>query len=365
MGGGSPKGGGGLRHLRFALFVLAVSAVGVEAGVRVLALDMRLVSRNLAYLQQDLPVLRQSEDRLLHYELRPGSALVMGPQPGGPPQASYAVHVDRYGARGVEHPEPKRAGVFRILALGGSTTYGYEVNDDETIPAALERTLNARGASPTFEVWNYGLLAYQLSQAAHRASLEVGRRRADLVLVQTYNRGRRFFRWNERQHLCGLRPYFEEDWTIRENLFAPFDTSAELHLALARHLAVYRTAAALLAPTEVNGRDAEANRLSESKARELVDVARAAGAEVVFYSLPAGEYPQASPDDISARAPVPPDPDTVYRGLDRRRFISFARPGREVDYYRVHPPPRILAEWARTLADELDRRGFLPATPER
>jgi GDSL-like Lipase/Acylhydrolase family len=51
----------------------------------------------------------------------------------------------------------KKAGEYRVVVLGGSTAYGYGVSWDEAMPAALERTLRSRAASPVFTVEN---LAY-------------------------------------------------------------------------------------------------------------------------------------------------------------------------------------------------------------
>ena len=51
----------------------------------------------------------------------------------------------------------KRPGEYRIVVLGGSAAYGYGVSADEAMPAALERLLRMRAASPLFTVVN---LAY-------------------------------------------------------------------------------------------------------------------------------------------------------------------------------------------------------------
>ena len=52
------------------------------------------------------------------------------------------VNIEGYRGQRLNH---KRAGEFRAVVVGGSTTYGQGVNAIETIPAALERKLRGRG----------------------------------------------------------------------------------------------------------------------------------------------------------------------------------------------------------------------------
>jgi lysophospholipase L1-like esterase len=65
------------------------------------------------------------------------------------------------GFRDVEHAWEKPEGVFRILALGDSFTYGAGVSLEETYARRLEAMLNARGgAHPRVEVINAGVYRY-------------------------------------------------------------------------------------------------------------------------------------------------------------------------------------------------------------
>jgi hypothetical protein len=52
--------------------------------------------------------------------------------------------------------------------------------------------------------------------------------------------------------------------------------------------------------------------------------------------------------------------NAVYEGLPQRDFIDLYRPGREADFYEVHPPPRVLDEYAGLLLEEFERRGLIP-----
>jgi hypothetical protein len=50
----------------------------------------------------------------------------------------------------------KKAGEIRVAFLGGSTAFGYGVNWDQTIPASLERLLQAKHPDRVFHVVNLG-----------------------------------------------------------------------------------------------------------------------------------------------------------------------------------------------------------------
>jgi lysophospholipase L1-like esterase len=55
-----------------------------------------------------------------------------------------SVTVNRFGLRGREPAMPKPPGLFRIVALGGSTTFGYSVADEDAWPSQLATRLGPR-----------------------------------------------------------------------------------------------------------------------------------------------------------------------------------------------------------------------------
>jgi hypothetical protein len=75
------------------------------------------------------------------------------------------VQINRLGFRGKEwkwRPDP---GTLRVVALGGSSTFCFQVSDDRhTWPAQLERELNARLDIPV-EVLNLGLPGFDTSNS--------------------------------------------------------------------------------------------------------------------------------------------------------------------------------------------------------
>jgi hypothetical protein len=74
------------------------------------------------------------------------------------------VHAMGFRASGPNRtpPWPPRTGAANIFVFGGSTTFGYGVPDDQTIPAHLHTRLAAGGLEPV--VYNFGRASYFSSQ---------------------------------------------------------------------------------------------------------------------------------------------------------------------------------------------------------
>lgn len=88
---------------------------------------------------------------------------------------------------------PKPAGTFRILCIGGSTTYGlYTSSNDKTWPARLEVQLQAEaasaGAKRTVEVLNGGVPAWDLRTSLTNLELRLWDTEPDVVICyHVYN----------------------------------------------------------------------------------------------------------------------------------------------------------------------------------
>ena len=72
----------------------------------------------------------------------------------------YEYSHNSMGFRDVEHAVAKTPGVFRILALGDSFTYGAGVSFNETYLYRLEQMLNAREQHPKVEIIKAGISRY-------------------------------------------------------------------------------------------------------------------------------------------------------------------------------------------------------------
>jgi lysophospholipase L1-like esterase len=79
----------------------------------------------------------------------------------------------------------KADGVFRILCLGGSTTYGVGADKTNAYPAQLEDLLTRvyGGCGKAFEVLNVGVMGYHSWHSRLRFETELAALRPDLVLV--------------------------------------------------------------------------------------------------------------------------------------------------------------------------------------
>jgi hypothetical protein len=80
-----------------------------------------------------------------------------------------------------DFPYPKPAGTLRVLALGDSHTQGYEVAQDATFSAVLERYLNSHGKKA--EVLNAGVSGYGTAEAAAYLEAEGIKYQPDVVVL--------------------------------------------------------------------------------------------------------------------------------------------------------------------------------------
>ncbi len=98
---------------------------------------------------------------------------------------SFVVSVSSQGFRDSEIG-PKVEGEFRVLMLGDSFTFGYGVENDETIPNALERKLQLFLFGRKVSVINGGVEGYGPWQARillHRSGFALD---PDLIILQTF-----------------------------------------------------------------------------------------------------------------------------------------------------------------------------------
>jgi len=212
-------------RLAYAAYLLLLLAL-TELGALWSGLDLRLLPK-LLYYQTALPGLHQPDpDPELVYRLRSqGRALDGG----------LVFTTNTLGLRGPERGPTKPAGVVRVACLGGSNTFGAAVRDDQTYPALLEKTLNARFRGH-FEVWNAGLCASVLGQNVAQAEELLARHDPDVLIFQRLNTGRRAFLPGQ-----DYRPAFRKDPDLwLENIrFLPFAGQA-WGPALLRRCALWR-----------------------------------------------------------------------------------------------------------------------------
>jgi lysophospholipase L1-like esterase len=108
-------------------------------------------------------IIEPSDNGRLVYELRPGLDMEFGRK---------TLRTNRDGLRADREFAPgRKPGVVRVVTLGDSGMFGWNVNQGEEYPAVLQRVLDARGGGAQYEVINLAVPGYN-------TQLEVERLRA-------------------------------------------------------------------------------------------------------------------------------------------------------------------------------------------
>lgn len=113
--------------------------------------------------------------------------------------------INQYGFRSpdVEHPKPE--GVYRILTLGGSTTYGHDVSAGEAYPMQLQNVLREDYGYANVEVVNGGFPAYTTLNSLINFETRGIEQEPDLILIyHAYNDMVR--RWQQPSCYAGENP---------------------------------------------------------------------------------------------------------------------------------------------------------------
>lgn len=94
------------------------------------------------------------------------------------------VHINRLGFRGADFEAVKTDSVFRILAIGGSTTFDRGVSADERAwPAVLEGRLNGSRDGTRYQVINAGVPGYRVLDNMIRLQSELLSLEPDLIIL--------------------------------------------------------------------------------------------------------------------------------------------------------------------------------------
>ncbi len=159
---------------------LLLTVVGLELGARVID---RLQGRSAnTYAPVDPLDSFYEPHPFLGFTLKPGS--FREPPASAAPGEGYSFHINSLGFRGKEITKAKPPGVYRILCVGGSTTYGTgATRDEKTYPAQLERLLNASGDGRKFEVVNCGTVGYGTAENLINLELRLLDLRPDAVII--------------------------------------------------------------------------------------------------------------------------------------------------------------------------------------
>ena len=157
------------------------------AGVAILTLSfltLELLVRSVRWVSGtvfDYPLLRYPDLELFEgrpynrWALRPGVVFR---------SRDETVHVNSLGYRGPEIERPKPLNRIRILALGGSTVFGYGMkHDEDSWPGALQAILKSRCADQEVEVINGGVPGYSTADALTRLALGATEIQPDFAIL--------------------------------------------------------------------------------------------------------------------------------------------------------------------------------------
>jgi lysophospholipase L1-like esterase len=171
-GAGFALSRGGLFRLVAMGFSLVLAIVASEAALR---LWVRMTGNTADWAVSSNALMRGETGRYAphHYQL-------YRPRPG---YSNGPTHHNALGFRGPEIAQPKPEGIYRIVCIGGSTTYTDKVADDEqTYPAQLEKALRQRLNNPRIEVINAGVPGYTTAENVMNVAFHVSELQPDLVL---------------------------------------------------------------------------------------------------------------------------------------------------------------------------------------
>lgn len=102
-----------------------------------------------------------------------------------PYQNGTIASTNELGFRGPAISVEKPAGTIRVILLGGSTTHGWGVNDDETIDHYMRAELTERFPQRRFEIINLAYDGYDAYQLFERLRTDGLKFEPDFVIVNT------------------------------------------------------------------------------------------------------------------------------------------------------------------------------------
>jgi lysophospholipase L1-like esterase len=149
--------------------VLVIVAIGLELGLRYYFSNFGTDRERVMYLYSA----EQIESKTGYFLPMPNVTYVASP--------GFPGH-NRLGYRGPEVAIPKPPGIFRIVAVGGSTTYGIATDWEDAYPAQLQNMLRDDYGYTNVEVVNAGLSGYNSWDILANFEFRVAELQPDLII---------------------------------------------------------------------------------------------------------------------------------------------------------------------------------------
>ena len=317
---------------------LAFSFLAAEAGLRVFlwrtqsrqSLD-RLddASRTIKSTHPLAFIVRRSANPALIFELKPNLDVDFGP---------VRVRTNALGMRtDREYPEARSPRSFRIVGIGDSGMFGWDVAQGDPYPAALEANLNRRGDGVAYEVLNFGVPGYNTALEVESLRSRGLAFRPDVVVVG----------WCENDVQTPLFVPQVGQWTRRDVSLLwllLFDRGRYADVALSRIATRKRDSDPERIPAEVlAGQDVGGVRAAFAELKRL-------GAERRFRTLVFG--------------PMQPEIEAVCEAsglacFNTKMRIPLGKYPKGWLVYFMHPTREGHAALAQEIEAELDRLGWL------
>jgi hypothetical protein len=252
-------------------------------------------------------------------------------------QTAWTARINSDGFRGPERSRDSQDGEpYRILCLGDSVTYGFNVGQDATYPARLERMLSKKHPGSRFEVINAGVPGWSWVQGAAFLLRDGLALQPDLI-VAAHGTDEQLWPTDvtDSERMWLLADPLVQWWTSFENV------------ALRSHL--YRLVRSWIAsPSDVVSispgcrqqlaETGVCHRLSardtEATVHRIHDIARNAGVDLLLLNL---DFAGSPADDVLRRA-VKRDAMLFIDSAQRFRFERLVRQDRRARDLRLAPP---------------------------
>ncbi len=164
----------GPRLLLATLFAALLALLGLEAAARWLPVE--------AFSMETLDPGRKIQNH--RFQPHPYTTFTPRPSWDTPPERKLVAHHNSIGFRGPETTWEKPAGRFRIVCLGGSSTYGYTTTGDATTyPARLQVHLASARPDLDVEVINCGTPGYTSFESLGILGTRASALEPDVVIV--------------------------------------------------------------------------------------------------------------------------------------------------------------------------------------
>ncbi|MCB9899231.1 MAG: hypothetical protein H6825_14595 [Planctomycetes bacterium] len=190
-------------RLSLLVILLVGAAVCSEVALRVCPLEWF----GLEALDKDWSNHRYEPHPYLAYIPRPNWSLENG---------GKSYHHNSLGFRGKEFEHDKAKGTYRVVCMGGSSTYGHGPSSDETTwPAQLEKLLGTMYPTVRFEVINAGVSGYNSYESLINLNIRLLDLDPDLALVYHSINDVRLWEWPgykpDNSHARAVWPVNEPD----------------------------------------------------------------------------------------------------------------------------------------------------------